>query len=251
MTTNANSDLTATVLSAAKLGTFTGLVTTKKGEKRGGVICDNDKVHVVIYTGFKYEGLVERSLIALEGLSDQDILDEANSKGLVDGKGSPLTLADVEEARAELKASFRRTLDSQMESTSTTSHVYDGLTVCNEKVRGGRVYKCQGTEKCRCRACTGDSRAPLDGTIYLQGLKIWEQVIEPAENRKPPVKSKAKVVAKNLLKSKLPVSRYVSYALEPGGEWILRAGGTAQIEATVKGFVMNEDLWAVLKKAVG
>ena len=246
--TNANSNLTATVLSTAKVGTFTGLVTTKKGSKVGGLVYGDDTVHVVILTGFKYDSLVERSLAALEALSPHAILDEADTKGLVDGKGNPLTLDAVKAAKMELVASFKRTLEPTVESAAKT--VYEPLMVCGEKVRGGRVYKCQGNDKCRCRACTDNPRAPLNGTIYLQGLRVWEKVIEPGENgQRPPKKSAAKTVAKDLMRSKLPVSRYVSYALEPKGSWLLRAGGTAVLEATERGFHVTEDILSVITPA--
>jgi hypothetical protein len=118
--------------------------------------------------------------------------------------------------------------------------VYDALTVDGENVRSGRVYKCTGEASCRCRHCTGDSKAPLPGTVYVQGLAIGHKVIEPAPNGPAPTpKSAPKTVAKNLLRSKLPVSRYVSYALEPGTDFLLRAGGAAAAEVTKAGIKID------------
>jgi hypothetical protein len=249
--TNANSSLIASVLGDARKGTFTGLITTKRGVTRGPkgskVTYGDDEIHTVILTGFKYENLVSRSLASLDDTSDADIV----AKGAVDGKGNALTEADVAAARLELRASFERTLNPDEESTSTTAHVYEPLVVDGEVVRGGRVYRCTGKPGgCHCRECSGDKRAPLDGTIYLQGLRIWGKVLTPAPNGPAPKpKSAAKTVAKNMLRRGLPVSRYVSYRLEPGTPFLLRAGGTAQVEAQTDGFKVTDAIVDVLSKA--
>lgn len=255
MSSNSNSNLVANILGDARKGTFTGLITRKRGVTRGRkgskVTYGDDEVHTVIYTGFKYENLVRRSLEMLESISDSDIVSEASERGIVDGKGNAIDTDDVAKAREELVASFERTLDPTQESTSTTDHVYEGLVVNDETVRGGRVYRCTGEKGCRCRECTGDPKAPLDGTIYVQGLRIWSRVLKPAPNGPAPKpKSAAKTVAKRLLRSKLPVSRYVSYRLEPGTPFLLRAGGTAQVEAKADGFTVSDEIVDVLSKAV-
>jgi len=106
-------------------------------------------------------------------------------------------------------------------------------------VRGSRVYKCvAGTDrKCHCRDCTGDAKAPLDGTVYLQGLRIRSKVVTAATNGPvPKPNSKPKTLAKNALRGLLPVSRYVSYALEPGQDFILKVGGTARLSADGQGY---------------
>lgn len=244
--TNANSALIATVLASAKVGTFTGLIITKKGTQRGPkgakVTYGDDTVHTVVYTGFKYENLVKKSLGLLDGITDQDIVDEAVAKGL-DG----IDLATVAQARAELVASFERTLDPAQESTSSTEHVYEPLLVEGEPVRGGRVYLCNAPDlPCKCRNCTGNPKAPLPGTIYLQGLKVWSKVLTPAANGHWKTESAPKKVAKDLLLHRLPVSKYRSFALEPNGPWMLRAGGTAAIEATERGFMVTDDLLAAI-----
>jgi len=244
--TNANSQIVAAILASAQKGTFTGLITTKKGTQRGPkgakVTYGDDTVHTVIYTGFKYDELVKRSLKALDSISDQAIVDQATDKGRDD-----IDLATVAQARAELVASFERTLDPNQESTSSTKHVYENLLVEGETVRGGRVYRCTAPDlPCNCRACTGDKKSPLDGTVYLQGLRVWEKVLEPAANGHWKTNSKAKTVAKNLLRRCTPVSKYVSYALEPGGSWLLRAGGTAAIEATDKGFLVTDEILSLV-----
>jgi len=256
--TNANSKLIAALLDDARKGTFTGIIVTKKGKlagrgedrKRYG----DDRIHTVVFTGFKYLGLVERSLTALDALDIEAIAKQAIADGVTcfDGRGKKaveraITLADFTEAAADLRASFERTLDPNAPSTSTTEHVYDPLAVDGHTVRGGRVYHCTGNDGCKCRACTGDESAPLDGTIYIQGLAIWSKVLIPAPNGKAPEsKSGGKTVAKGLITKSLPVSRYVSYALEPGTDFLLRAGGTATVKAQEDGFVVTDAITTAL-----
>lgn len=250
MITNANSPLVAALLADARVGTFTGIVTTKKGTVKGGVHYDNDTVHTVIFTGFRYDRLVVRSLDAMDAIDPNDVVAKAAKRG------HTITTDDVAVARAELRESF--TKSSTGDNTSTTDHVYEPLVVNGEVVRGGRVYKCvKGTmdengepRVCRCRNCTGDPKAPLPGTIYVQGLRVWSEVLVPAPNGKAPApKSAPKTIAKDTIRSMLPVSRYVSYALEPGTDFILRAGGTAAIEATKGGFVVTDDIMEAIGKA--
>jgi len=236
--TNANSAALAALLKDAKVGTFTGLITRKRGVVRGPKgskkVYGDDLVHTVFLTGFKYDSLVQRSLDALRAMGDDEL------DALVPADGS-FTRADLDEARGAMAVSFETTLDDNEESTSTTAHVYEPLTVNDETVRGARVYRCTGKEGCHCRDCNpDDKRAPKDGTIYLQGLRIWRRVIEPAPNGPWHTKSKPLTLAKNALRRTLPVSRYVQYRLEPGTDFILRAGGTAAVEATSDGFVLDD-----------
>lgn len=246
MQTNANSSLIAALLADARVGTFTGIITRKVGETKGGVLYGDDLVHVVIFTGFRYDRLVQRSLDLLPSITDDAVVAQAAAKGVT------LTLADVATARAELEASFKASLDGTNEAT--TDEVYEPLTVDGQSVRGGRVYRCKretGAEgKCHCRKCSGDAKAPLDRTIYVQGLRIWSEVLEAAKNGPVPApKSAPKTVAKNLLRAALPVSKYVSYRLEPGTDFMLRAGGTAAVEATTRGFTVTDDIMKVIERA--
>jgi len=246
--TNASSDMLAMLLKDARVGTFTGLITTKRGVERGPkgnkVVYGNDRIHTVIFTGFRYEKLVERSLAALKALTDADV-----AKLVADGNGE-FTEADVRTALAEQVASFEDTLNPDTESKSTTAGVFEPLVVNGETVRGGRVYRCSGKANCRCRDCSDEARAPKPGTIYVQGLRIFSKVLEPAPNGPAPkANSKPKTLAKKALTRNLPTSRYVSYRLEPGTDFILRAGGTAAVEACQQGFIVNDSIIGVLDAA--
>lgn len=258
MTTNANSTILAAVLAASPdRATFTSVITRKVGTEKGGVRYGDDLVHAVLVTGFRYDRLVERSKAALAAFKGQEAQIAADLAGrpAFEGRGSKqtqvaVTEAHVAQAIAELEASFATTLDPTAASTSTTAHVYEPLVVDGETVRGGRVYVCAAgvAPECHCRNCTGDMKAPLPGTIYLQGLQIGRKVIDPAPNGPAPAaKSGPVVVVKDYLRGKLPVSRYVSYKLE--GDFILKVGGTAALRADADGIHLSPDLVEVVTAA--
>ena len=243
VSSNALSLANAAALANANKGTFTSLLTTKQGTEKGGVVYGDDTVLTVIVTGFRYDRLVQRSLDKVAGMTDADLARLIDGKSGMDGRGKSateraVTLADAQAARDELVASFMETLNGTNEAT--TDHVYEPLVVTDENgasetVRGARVYKCvAGTaHKCRCRACTGDARAPIDGQINLSGLSIGSKVLTPAANGPAPAtKSGVKTVAKDAIRATLPVARFVSYRLDPNAGWILKAGGAAVAAAT-------------------
>lgn len=250
MNTNANSTLISALLADANVGTFTGLVTTKRGIERGPrgnkVRYGDDTVHVCIFTGFKYKGLRERSLEMLVTISDDDVFADAQAEGIKAWSGYgknavqvELTLADFVKARAELEKSLRR-------SKPPTNGVFEPLVVDGKVVRGSRVYKGQ-TDASKKR---GYKPAAMVGTIYLQGLKISSRVLIPAVNGpKPASKSKATVVAKDLLQRNLPISRYVSYPLQPGDDWLIRSGGTAAVAAEKDGIHFTQAVKDAIKRS--
>jgi len=243
MVTNASSAALAQHLADAKVGSFVGLVIQKQGETRGRgaakLTYGDDTVHTVIVTGFRYDRLIERSLAKLVGMNPANVV----AAGLVDGDGNPVTLADVTTAMSDLAASLQATLDGT--NASTTDHVYDPLVVDGQVVRGCRVYKCVAADpahECKCRDCTGDAKAPKAGTIYLQGLAVGSKVIVPAANGPVPAsKSRADVVAKNWIRARLPVGRYVSYRLEAGTDFVLCAGGVAAMKSDEAGITLRAD----------
>lgn len=219
------------LLAAAKSGTFAGLVVTKKGTTRKGVVYGDARVHVTFVTGFKYPNLVQRSL---------DLLDTITDSTVMAAGGGVVTLDDVLAAREELRASFVKSVSGTNEAV--TDHVYDPLVVDGEKVRGGRVYKCvaETEHECRCRDCTDNKRAPRDGVIYIQGIKVAQKVLVEPANGYWATKSRPKTVAKNVLRRGLPIDRYVSYALTPGDPWSLRVGGAALEAATQDGLDLSK-----------
>ena len=239
-TTNSISPVLAANLAAAKKGTFTSLIVRKEGEERGAqgskVTYGDDLVQVVIITGFRYENLVARSRDMLANMSDADI-DALVARGYTgwQGRGAkavqvPVTRADFDAARDELLTSFDKTLAGTNEST--TDHVYEPLLVNGEVVRGSRVYVGNPNGQ--------DAATP--GTVYLQGLKIGERVLDAAPNGPVPAsQSNPKTVAKGVLRSRLPVARYVSYKLDAAGGWLLSAGGAAVAACDTNGVTLDAD----------
>ena len=242
---NATSIKTAKALAEASPGRFRGLITRKQGATRGRgpakKLYGNDLVHVVIFGGFRYDLLVTRSRAKLQSMNPADLVAEFAARGITAGDGSPIRLADVCKAIADLDASFDKTLDGS--NSSTTDHVFEPLVVDGTTVRGARVYRCVANDpahECKCRDCTGDKRAPVDGQINISGLKIGQTVIEEAPNGPiPPSKSRADVVAKRIIRSRLPVGRFVTYRLEPKGEWALNVGPSAAVAADKDGVTVD------------
>lgn len=239
-TTNSISPVLAANLASARKGTFTSLIIRKEGEERGAqgskVTYGDDLVQVVIITGFRYENLVARSRDMLANMSDAEVdaLVARNYTGW-SGRGAkavqvPVTRADFDAARAELTDSFDKTLAGTNEST--TDHVYEPLLVNGEVVRGSRVYVGNPNGQ--------DAATP--GTVYLQGLKIGERVLDAAPNGPVPAsQSNPKTVAKGVLRSRLPVARYVSYKLDAAGGWLLSAGGAAVAACDTNGVTLDAD----------
>jgi len=252
---NANSNLISALLADARVGTFTGLVTTKRGVERGRGAnrkrYGDDTVHVCIFTGFKYTGLCQRSLDMLTDIADAEIVAEATKRGIKgwNGRGKAavevdITLADVAAARAELEESLQKSIEGTNEST--TDDVFEPLVHNGETVRGARVYKGQTPAS----KAAGKAPAAKEGTIYLQGLKVSSRVIEAAPNGPAPAsKSAPKSVAKRLLRGRLPISKYVSYRLQPGDDFLLRAGGTAMVEAEKDGIRFTPEVQDAIKRA--
>jgi hypothetical protein len=172
----------------------------------------------------------------LANMSDADI-DALVARGYTgwQGRGAkavqvPVTRADFDAARAELTDSFDKTLAGTNEST--TDHVYEPLLVNGEVVRGSRVYVGNPNGQ--------DAATP--GTVYLQGLKIGERVLDAAPNGPVPAsQSNPKTVAKGVLRSRLPVARYVSYKLDAAGGWLLSAGGAAVAACDTNGVTLDAD----------
>jgi len=259
MSSNANSNLIAALLADAKVGTFTGLVQTLKGderlapgEKRGGqkLRYGDDTVHVTIFTGFKYSSLCQRSIDAIADFTAEMMLGEIQAQGLKgwEGRGDnalqvEITLADVQEALDRLRASWALSRDGLNESTN--DHVYEPLVVDGEVVRGCRVYTGQTDEA----KAAGVPEPATPGTIYLHGLQISRKVLTPAPNgHLPESKSGARVVAEKYILDQTPMAAYRSYRIQPGDSFLLAAGGTALLQAEKDGIVFTPEIRAAIKQ---
>lgn len=154
------------------------------------------------------------------------------------------TLADVQEALDRLQASWTLSRDGQ--NVSTNDHVFEPLVVNGETVRGCRVY-CGQTDEAKAAGIPAPASV---GTIYLHGLQISRTVVEAAPNGPAPEsKSGPRVVAESFITGKTPMANYRSYRLEPGTDFILRAGGTAMVEAEKAGIKLTTEIRDALKAA--
>lgn len=186
-------------------GTLASLIVRKKGLQRGTgtsrQVYDNDLVHVLLWTGFDYGALVERSQKQLLHLEEQGHLIKSLQKATAEETHREAPLEDVCAAIQELKTSFRRPAKSESAGNGLPplkAEVWKPLKVGDHFVKRAKVYQ-------------GDPSTA--GTIYLDGVKLGEKVIEPAEHWK--TGSNTKTTAKNVLRSWLPIGLYASYCLEP------------------------------------
>jgi hypothetical protein len=198
------------------------LVYTKKGVVRGRGAnrksYGRDRVRVTFLSGFDYAAVVRKSQALLPEMKSAAIAEIAKDKGLLDKNGNSLQFPDIQKALVEVWESFARTLEGN--GVSTTQDVYETLEVNGQKVHGCRVYIGEGSPE--------DPRAPIPGTIYIQGLFVGKTVLEEdVYGPAPEPKSGAVPLAKRLIRQQLPVGRYVSFALEPGSDFDLQVGGSA------------------------
>ncbi len=213
MLTNANIPEVAQLIKDARTSAnFTSLIIRRKGVRRGGKVYGDDKVHSVFITGFSYKRLCKRSLDSLTRIKSSDVLSDLQHLY------TNMTLAHIVAARHDLREGLKRSTAG----TNPISDVFDPLRVNGEIVRGAKVYSGPGN--------SSDPRAPVPGTIYIQGLGVGHKILEKAANGPPPRPNYSMHTAiKNHIRWRLPVGRYVSYALTPGQDFELKIGGQAKI----------------------
>lgn len=223
-------------------GTLLSLRVRKVGEERGAGAekrtYGDAEVHVLIWTGFSYRALIERSQKKLRALLDKG--------GLITRLGQAayaetpeVTVEDACLAIQEVQEWFSRVLAG----TAVNGEVVPGpddlpplwkpLEVDGVKVRGARVYN--GPER------PGDAKAPKPGTVYLQGVKLGEVVVTPAPNGEWVPQSHPKTVVKKLLKVQLPVGLFVQYKLDPERMSDLRVAADASAAAKAVGIPIEPE----------
>ena len=101
------------------------------------------------------------------------------------------------------------------------------------RVQGSRVYTGKGRSE--------DPRAPVPGTIYVQGVKLGQRVVTPAANGPWRANSKPKTLAKDIIKEGLPVGLYCQYRLEPERVQAMAVGGKATKLAKKHGIGIDPD----------
>jgi hypothetical protein len=215
MQTNAtDTQMASTLSSLSKLdqGTLFSACVHKMGDARGPsgarVIYGDDQVHVLIWTGFSYQALIARSHKMLTQQLNKGGYIERLARATLE-EHEDTTIEDVCEAIQETRDWFRKKLSDGVPEpwNDDMVGVWMPLEIDGVKVRGSRVYAGQARPE--------DPRAPVPGSIYVQGVKLGEKVITPAANGPWRPNSKPKTLAKQLLKESLPVGLYCQYRLDP------------------------------------
>ena len=228
MSTNSNVTLPAAALAfRASSCTFSSITNRKvgkeigkKGEKK---VVGNDLVRQTILLGFHYGRLCQRSINQLEAFDKDAFIKKTEGKIA----GLDFTMADLETAIEDVKVSL--TLSRDGENVASSEDAFEPLVVDGERVRGGRVY-------------VGENDKIKKGTLYIQGLLIHTEVLEKGEAPPPHVYRSANTALKDKIRKDLPIGRYMSARLEPGGEWRLKVGSSAVLECGDKNIGIDESL---------
>lgn len=234
MTTNAADQTLAQNLSSISTdglgvgqGTMVSIVLRKKGTTVGDTTYGDDTVHVLVWTGFHYKALVERSLKKLDQLWEsgtlfRDLLKEAIDHGVYDA-----TIEDVSLAVQELRDSLHKVANgTDYEDDKNRTSVWEPLVVNGEPVLGAKVYK-------------GSSPTIDKGTIYIDGVKLGEKILAKAMHPKRVTKSKPKTVIKDILRDKLPVGLYVRFSLNPANLQSIEIGNSAVTTVKTAGVAVD------------
>lgn len=217
-------------------GTLTSLVLRKKGCVHGRglnkVVYGNDFVQVLLWTGFYYQALIERSHLRLQALWSKGNLFQTLVQKVRDAGHPEVTVRDVAEAVQETDESFLRVLSGGSSSDqpplegevwAENNPVWEPLRVEGLLVRGAKVYAGPGNPN--------NPQSPKHGTIYLDGVKLGEKILNPAPNGQWVVTQKAKTVAKDILKSWLPCGLYARYCLAQEDLLLIKVGAEASRHA--------------------
>tara|TARA_Y100000310_G_scaffold91693_4_gene89172 strand:+ start:6849 stop:7625 length:777 start_codon:yes stop_codon:yes gene_type:complete len=223
-------------------GTLLFLQTRKKGVERGRgakLVYGDDLVQVLIWTGFSYQSLIERSQRKLDEMLKTGTPISTLTKAAHDHGDGGANVSDSSAAIQETQAWFSRVLadhktkDGEDGAEEGPDSPWEPLRVNGVVVPMCRVYK--GAAR------PGEPRAPIPGHIYVNGMKLGEKVIEAATNGRWKAASSHKTIAKDILRSMLPVGLYSQYTLDPGLTAHLVAGQNAGKAAVAAGLPVNPE----------
>jgi len=222
-------------------GTLLFLQTRKKGVQRGVAgakqVYGDDLVQVLLWTGFTYKAIIERSQRKLDEMLTTGTVISDLTKAAHDHGDGGANIADSSAAIQEVQAWFGRILADPKQKDEGADEgpesVWEPLEVNGVKVPLCRVYR--GTAR------PGDPRAPIPGHIYVQGVKLGEKVVEASTNGRWKAESSHKTIAKDILRSWLPVGLYAQYVLDPGITAHLVAGKGAGNHAVAAGVPVDPE----------
>jgi hypothetical protein len=249
-TMTANTDDVQVAASLAEIGdvgdgNLVSLKVRKRGVTRGPagskVTYEDDLVHVLIWTGFHYKALVERSHKKLHELWGRGDLVGKLFRETVAAGQPDTTVRDIAEAIQEIDDSLSRVLvekkdEVEVDEDPETKNdpVWEPLVVDGVKILGAKVYVGHGDSM-------DPERGPQHGTVYIDGVKLGEKIVEPSANGKWRPSRKPKSVAKDLLRAKLPAGRYVRYSLNPEFTQSVHIGKEASADAKRGGVPVNPE----------
>ncbi len=223
--TNASNHGLAQHLADHKTGcTFTSVIYTKVGKRDKGqdTVCDT------IVTGFKYENLLAKDLVTVQGITAEQLHASCEAKKVFDKTGNVPSVAACQKALDDHAASIAKSLAGT--NNATTDHVREPLIVNDVRVAG-------------CWVNNGSVDSAKTGETYLYGLRVGRKVITKDPNQPAATRSKPDVAAKNHLKKEfLRVGRWCQVALARGGDWYLKMGGEAVAMATENGITKLDDV---------
>lgn len=206
----------------ADQGTLISLQLKKKGVSRGRaperLTYNDDHVHVLLWSGFQYKDLVERSFKKLHQLWGEGNLAKKLLKATQDAGHPSITIEEVMVGIQEIEDSLLKIIQGSKSDEELPS-IWSRLEVDGKPIRGAKVYNGDGNPN--------DSRSPVKGTVYIDGVKLGERIITPAPNGHWKSNQKPKTAAKNILRRWLPMGLYVSYSLEPDRLIDLKVGDEA------------------------
>ena len=209
-------------------GTIVSMIVKKKGVVRGGKVHDDDTVHVVLWAGFHYKALVDRSAAKLQQMWDsgtlfKDLTAESAMLGMYAVKMPDVAVA-VQEINRTLAP--RHGASHVGEVDANNDKRWGPVAVNGENVIGARVY-------------IGPPGAIKPGDIYISGVKLGEKVLETSENGKWEPTSSPVVSVKKLIRSKLPLGLYAQYILSPDRLVSFHVGEDAAVDAKKHGVAID------------
>lgn len=179
------------------------LLTVRHYMNNFGEICDFSIVFHI-----NYHNAIQRSL---------DLLSAYTPKR-EDAIGRPYTHRELEVAKAELLSSFKMTLAGNNTFTKT-SHVYSRIDNGEGVIPGIKLHDTQDI-------------------IHLTGFRVWRMALLPGNY--PPDNRASKTIAKDDLRRRLPIGRYVQFKLTPGKFRELKVSGmTIKVEDVVRDIMNN------------
>ena len=219
-------------LGTSSEGDLISMEITKKGVQRRGQTHGDDTVAVLVWTGFEYRALIERSQRKLEALQAKGLITKLALASSERAAGAGI--GEVCAAIQETESWFPRvlTVGQAPRFPRETEDVWSPLIVEGKHVHGCRVWN--GVPD------PDDPKAIVPGTVYLQGVKLGEVILKPAESSWV-TRSSPKTVAKDILRSWLPIGLFVQYALTPGSYSNFSTGADAAKMAKAAGILVEPD----------